>query len=411
MQARDKDRIERQGVNLVGLLLERAGFAVREQTSSDYGIDAIAELIDSEQATGRLVALQVKAGASYLQETSNDCIVFRPDVNHVNYWLSHTLPVVVCLCDVDREIVYWQRVAPDTLERTGKGFKVLIPQNHVLGGAARSMLLDTVTPRVALTDYTLVRTDDVSHALAKRYSIRVVLNRSMTKPELAAVVRDLTAKTAKRRYSRNQMVKGQWGDADAHVVWTFLYASAADEKQSHYTCRSLWIDQNLDKAHAPFQWNGEDIGDGIIVDWGASPVASLVAIQNDDFRKEHYLDLVDPILETVERSLKGIQQALETWHAGAYEEDNFLDDTADVRSQIAEAYDTHSQSPEAPYECNDLDMPVGSLLAFAHNIVLFHNDRGRAKWTSALRASMTASALKDAAKAFERVKYEREKVS
>ncbi|CAN5531021.1 hypothetical protein BH23BAC4_BH23BAC4_03210 [soil metagenome] len=411
MKAQDRDRTERQGVHLVGSRLERAGFAVREQASSDYGIDAIAELIEAENATGRLVALQVKAGASYLDERGDDFIVYRPSTAHVNYWLSHTLPVVVCLCDLDQEIVYWQRIALDTIKRTGKGFKVEIPENQVLDNAARSPLIDIVTPRVASTDYTLVRTEDVSHGLAKRYSIRVVLNRSMTKPELAAVVRAMTKKTAKRRYSRNQMVKGRWGDTDAHVVWTFIYPSTADEKQSNYICRSLWIDPNLALKHAPLPLAGEDVGDGIIVDWRESTLGTLGASQDLDFGKEDYLDLVDPILETVTQSLKSIHQALEKWRAGAYNEKDFLKKTSPARSRVSEACGAHAHCPEAPYECQDLNVPVESLMASADNIILFHSDVGQTTWSSPVRMTMTASALADATKALERVNYEREKVS
>lgn len=64
MKAKQSDRTGEQGVALVKLRLEKIGFAMREQTSSDYGIDAIAELIDDETATGRLVAIQIKSGAS-----------------------------------------------------------------------------------------------------------------------------------------------------------------------------------------------------------------------------------------------------------------------------------------------------------------------------------------------------------
>jgi len=192
---------------------EAAGFAVREQTGNDYGIDALAELIDDETVTGQLLAIQIKSGSSYLGETKDGCYIYRPDAQHVDYWLGHTLPVIVCLCDPESEIVYWERVAKDTIESTGKGYKLAVPQARQLGKEMREALMDLVTPRVASSDYTLFSIEDVSHGMAKRYLIKVVLNRPMTKPELAAVIRDMTAKTAKRRYSRNAMVKGRWGEA------------------------------------------------------------------------------------------------------------------------------------------------------------------------------------------------------
>jgi hypothetical protein len=411
MKAKQSDRTGEQGVALVKLRLEKIGFAVRDQMSSDYGIDAIAELIDDETATGRLVAIQIKSGNSYLEEAKDSYFVYRPDAQHVDYWLEHTLPVIVCLCDTENEIVYWERVAKDTVESTGKGYKLAVPQARQFGPQAREALKDLVTPRVASSDYTLVSTEDVSHALAKRYSIKIVLNRPMAKPELAAVVRDMTARTAKRRYSRNAMVKGRWGDTDAHVVWTFIYASAADEKKANYTCRSLWIDPTLDSKHAPSPLAGEDVGDGIIVDWQESPLAGLSKIGDVDFDKEHYLDLVDPTVATVTDGLATIETALQRWDVGERTDDEFRSQTESARIQISEVYDAHARSPEPPYECHDLDAPVGSLLAYAHNIVLHHNERGIELWAPEVRRQMTASALTDAVECLENFKYEREKVS
>lgn len=317
----------------------------------------------------------------------------------------------MCLCDTENEIVYWERVAKDTVESTGKGYKLAVPRSRTIGPLARGALNDIVTPRVASSDYTLASTEDVSHALAKRYSIKIILNRPMTKPELAAVVRDMTARTAKRAYSRNAMVKGRWGATNAHVVWIFIYASAADEKKANYSCRSLWIDPALDSQHAPSPLVGENVGDGIIVDWKESPLSGLSQNGDPDFDKEHYLDLVDPLVATVADSMAKIGDALQSWRKGKTTDEEFRRQTERAREQISEIYDAHASSPEPPYECHDLDTPVGSLLAYAHNIVLHHNDRGIELWNPGVRQQMTASALTDFNKYFQRFKYEREKVA
>jgi len=411
VRAQESDRVERQGLGWVTVRGEAAGFSVREQTSSDYGIDAIAELIDDDTATGQLVAIQIKSGSSYLEETKGGCYIYRPDAQHVHYWLRHTLPVIVCLCDPENEAVYWERVAKDTIESTGKGYKLALPWVRQLGKGAREALKDIVTPRVASSDYTLVSTKDVSHGMAKRYSIKVVLNRPMTKPELAAVIRDMTAKTARRRYSRDAIAKDRWGEADAHVVWTFIYASAADEKRDNYTCRSLWIDPNLDGKYAPSPLSGEDVGDGSIVDWKQMSMAGINESGDFDFDKEDYLDLVDPIVGRVTVILANIWHALQKWQSGKSVEAGFLLETKSARQQISDAYDAHASSPGPPYECNELDTQVGRMLSYAHNIVIYHNESGIETWVDQVRRQMTASALKDASKCLDPIKYEREKIS
>lgn len=80
----------------------------RAQPDRDVGIDAHIELRDSGRATGQLIALQIKAGPSYFDKKSDDAYIFYPERHHIDYWLGHALPVVVCLCDNDTRNIYWQ---------------------------------------------------------------------------------------------------------------------------------------------------------------------------------------------------------------------------------------------------------------------------------------------------------------
>ena len=77
MKAKKSDRTERIGVGIAMSAFESQGFAFREQSESDYGIDAHAELIEFEQPTGRLLAIQIKSGPSYLSDRSPDGFIFR----------------------------------------------------------------------------------------------------------------------------------------------------------------------------------------------------------------------------------------------------------------------------------------------------------------------------------------------
>lgn len=410
IKAKDKDRTERQGVHLVGLLLERAGLAEREQATNDYGIDSVAELIEDEIATGRLLAIQIKSGPSYLQEKKDGHFIYRPDAAHVTYWLAHSLPVILCLCDIENEIVYWQRLAVDTLEKTGIGYKVAVPETQVLDEDARSKLAEAMTPYVASTEYTLFSTKDVSHEFAKRYSVRIVLNRSMTKPEMAAVVRDVTARTAKRRYSRNDMVKRRWGDTDAHVVWTFVFSSAEDEKRSAYVCRSQWTDPALSYEASPSKLVGENIGDEIIVDWEPSPLMYLPTVSKD-FDKEQYLGIVLPIIMRVSKSVEIIDSALAEWDSIANGDEAFLEQTEDARKTIDQAHDKYSALPGVPFECGDLDNRVAGFLCLAHNICLYHDELARSSRQLDARRKMTMTTIRDVRKNWNKIEFELEKVN
>lgn len=117
----------------------------REQPISDQGVDAIVEDVDMsikksgrtrEEGTGRLLALQIKAGSSYFSRHSPDGWWFRFDQSHARRWLSLPMPVVVVLVDVKNDACYWQEISSRTIVKAGKGFKVEVPSAQTVVTAA-----------------------------------------------------------------------------------------------------------------------------------------------------------------------------------------------------------------------------------------------------------------------------------
>jgi len=82
LKAQDSERTERIGIGIAMAAFESLGYAFRAQSESDYGIDAHAELIESERPTGQLLGLQLKSGPSYLSETCDDGYVFRTNCRY-----------------------------------------------------------------------------------------------------------------------------------------------------------------------------------------------------------------------------------------------------------------------------------------------------------------------------------------
>ena len=142
MQAQPSDRTARQGVALAMLAFEGLRFAFREQSVHDYGIDAHAELIEGGAATGRLLGVQVKSGQSYFSESVGDSYVFRADSKHVDYWVNHALPVLVCLADPDKGVVHWQVINNDTAESTGTNYRFTVPKDQMVNEHSLPALRD-----------------------------------------------------------------------------------------------------------------------------------------------------------------------------------------------------------------------------------------------------------------------------
>lgn len=133
---------ERAGVAAVQVIITDLKWLFREQPISDFGIDAEIEIVSSGKATGRLLAAQIKSGRSYFGKKTNTGFYYRGNLQHLDYWLNHSLPVVVVLHDPETGTCFWESVSSETVTRTPKGWEILVPKTQPLGrSTARRLAL------------------------------------------------------------------------------------------------------------------------------------------------------------------------------------------------------------------------------------------------------------------------------
>ena len=95
--------VERLGVATTEKIINKMGLIFREQPTDDYGVDAQIETIENGYATGKLIAVQIKSGESYFKEPTSEGIVFRGERKHYDYWLNHSLPVIIVLYNPEND--------------------------------------------------------------------------------------------------------------------------------------------------------------------------------------------------------------------------------------------------------------------------------------------------------------------
>jgi hypothetical protein len=73
---------------------------------SDICIDGFIELVDADEASGQLIAVQIKSGDSYL---ASDGKGFRVPVDqrHLDYWMSYMVPVILVCYSPTRNAGAW----------------------------------------------------------------------------------------------------------------------------------------------------------------------------------------------------------------------------------------------------------------------------------------------------------------
>lgn len=134
---------EREGVSVVqNIVYRELKWVFREQTVDDYGIDAQIEVTNHEYPTGKMIAVQIKSGASYFIRTTEDGIIFRFDEKHKKYWLGHILPVIVLLYHPVSQECIWEVIDKSTVEQVSNTrYKMVIPKKNKFGVCTKAKLL------------------------------------------------------------------------------------------------------------------------------------------------------------------------------------------------------------------------------------------------------------------------------
>ena len=383
-----------RGEALAQLHFSKLGFTVRPQNNGDYGLDHHAELIEEELASGRLLALQVKTGDSYFAEQDGTDVIFRTDSDHIDYWLNHSLPVVVCLCDLAEAEIYWQIVSPETIVSTGKGFKIRVPIDQKVDEQSKYDLLQILTPAVPSSRYTVLSEDDVSFAKTQRVSVRVMVNGTSTKAEIAAIVRQLTSNRTFNGCTRDELADNT-RELGVQVVWTYIYLTAEDHANSNPYCSSLWIHDELPKQLRPLPLAGENIGHDITVRWNSAYTA-IGRLMDNTLTKAQYLSQIAPIIDELEAITASLGARLDDFAQGVIIEGQFLSATAEERRRIYQVELGLREMPPPPFECSGIDPLLQATIANLGNTALVYSETEVSKWNYGARLNLALEQIRSA---------------
>lgn len=156
---------DKVGVNAVeAIFLKDFDWLFREQSISDWGVDAHVEVKANGRPIGRLLALQIKSGKSYFKHEKKDHYVHYGKRKHLWYWQNNSLPVVLVLHNPETGKTLWERIDPSKVEIHEKGWSIKIPKANVVDKSAKPKLKSgvadaSVKRKLLLSfDYPLMRT-------------------------------------------------------------------------------------------------------------------------------------------------------------------------------------------------------------------------------------------------------------
>jgi hypothetical protein len=397
------DDQERLGVFLAGQKVSSLGHIFREQTTNDVGIDAHVEVVDQSTrcVSGQLLALQIKAGPSYFKEENTDGFVFRGDLNHLDYWLSHSLPVFLLLVDTATQKIYWQDITESNTERLNKGWKVTVPRINLLDTNFETKARERVGLDANAFSYTRLALQDTSNADAKRYCAKILMRAPITRLRAEAVARKATSDIRKERYNLDSFKK-IFGDRDADVVSLFVAGDLQDVENANWYCRTLWVSNSLASDKRPSPIGGDDLGDGLEVVWKNEYANDADFYRSLQIDKQEYLTKVRSFTANTEALLE------KTFGRGTT-----IICPPPAFSQYAvlmrEVYIESNDIGLPPYECRDVAQQFEDVMALADNAFIYAknvlNEPANLGWPVQLETE-----LKSWYRSVGRLQYELEKI-
>ena len=155
---------ERFGVNAVAAYAAANNLIWRENTIKDVGIDGQLEFVNAEgEATGRMIALQIKSGPSFFQDDEGESWRFYPEEKHRIYWERFPVPVILVLHQPQTGESFWMDVR-HAYRRGVQDVKVgvSVPKAQTLSSTPGAELFQNV---VVSTDNFMESLEDVLRAL------------------------------------------------------------------------------------------------------------------------------------------------------------------------------------------------------------------------------------------------------
>lgn len=240
----------------------------------------------------------------------------------------------------------------------------------------REMNIEQIKNKVLY--YDVLKQEDVSHAGAKRYSVKILVNSKYYREDIKMVLKQVIDEIKQDTYYRNELVKNQFGNSVADIVTVFVYYRNSDEKWANYICRAVWNAESLN-TNFRFTFNGTDEYENIEIDWNNNYQEDISMYK--PATKGKYLSILDDVEKEISLLAKDIIDKIEKQLITKVDfaklgnlREKHLSDFEIIREK-------KDNIPLPPLECDDLDNVFEGLYIFLHNIFIWISEKNLSERT------------------------------
>lgn len=141
--------IGESGINLVSSIVnnELKWIFRKNHDEYDFGIDGYIDIVTNDgNVTGQSIAVQVKAGNSFLKHKSNNGFTFYGETKHLNYYRNSQIPILIIICDPDTRNCWYVVFDEYKTEPTTKNWKINIPKSNIFGIESKETIINILPP-------------------------------------------------------------------------------------------------------------------------------------------------------------------------------------------------------------------------------------------------------------------------
>jgi hypothetical protein len=398
--------IEDLGVKFTEFIIAQMGFFPREQSKHDFGVDVQVETstIDNK-GSGRLIALQVKSGMSYISRLTDGTISYPAKQQHIRYWAEHSLPVVLVIYSPEDSKAWWcdlkEYFSQHPAILSADGSKAIhIPPNQEFTVELKSYLHNLAqipSDRLILNNnsYSLVTVNDISTVQAKRYRADIIVGKNVSRSRVRLTVYEANQALMRRIEHMSDLMESRWGSQQPHLITLFVYQDTDDVANRNWIARTLWRDVNSKAAHL-VNWKTNDFTDDVLIDFKdernyfiwKSHIASITTTKTEYVKHmRHWMKEADVLVAEAEIIFTNYQSK-------TLDEDQFVRAIEHLSEKYQVVQSNYDSGKSWPAECNDAANFYAGAIGTGGNIFLPFSRIGKGKWEGKRRDYLISSNLK-----------------
>ncbi len=315
--------INSRGVRLVSLLAISTDYSFKaliELYKSTYGEeiteDEIVAIIEEHQFVEFNEMLSNSNERLYNQEGTFILCTNVVENNTIQKQIRG-IPKSEVSCSIRIPVEYKAKMKEELDVKYAINEHTIYPELNIFAKYIREKYKSNSAKNVNDYKYKIIEEDDISHALAKRLSLKIELERRISIEAIKAIIYNLVNEY-KHKYD---------------VIWIYVSSSKEDTITYNWTVRTLWIDSRLDRQSRPSA-SGKLEEDGMYWTYGRGITSTREFYEQNVFEEDSkLLELNYSELQNIKRVYNILKDVFKEMDIN-----DFLSIVDDYKEEINEIY-------------------------------------------------------------------------